>query len=113
MAALATVDELVRGRQSPSDVAGLSMYLLDRERLHWARLCAGRFPAQPGSRCWRISGFPVPGRFWVATLSAIRPRRPANTPRSHTGHRVSVRTRSKGIRHNRNDDEMAEIGTLS
>lgn len=40
MAALAAVDGLVRGRQPPSDVAGLSIYLLDRERLHWARLYA-------------------------------------------------------------------------
>ena len=38
MAALVTVDALVAGKRPPRDLAGLTVYLLDREQLHWARL---------------------------------------------------------------------------
>ncbi|MFD8213584.1 tetratricopeptide repeat protein [Streptomyces sp. NPDC059697] len=38
MAALVAVDAHVRGGSPPKDMAGLSAYLLDRERRHWTRL---------------------------------------------------------------------------
>ncbi|MFD7735385.1 hypothetical protein ACFV6F_33995 [Kitasatospora phosalacinea] len=37
MAALVAVDAHLAGRRSPTDTAGLTLYLLDREHLHWAR----------------------------------------------------------------------------
>ncbi|GLW59525.1 hypothetical protein [Kitasatospora phosalacinea] len=37
MAALVAVDAHLTGRRSPTDAAGLTLYLLDREHLHWAR----------------------------------------------------------------------------
>ncbi|MEO3927399.1 tetratricopeptide repeat protein [Micromonosporaceae bacterium B7E4] len=40
MAALVAVDARATGRRAPADMAGLSMYLLDREHAHWALLCA-------------------------------------------------------------------------
>jgi tetratricopeptide (TPR) repeat protein len=40
MAALVTVDASASGQRLPADTAGLTIYLLDRERLHWARLYA-------------------------------------------------------------------------
>ncbi|MEU0116984.1 tetratricopeptide repeat protein [Streptomyces bobili] len=38
MAALVAVDAYVNGHRPPQDVADLTVYLLDREHLHWARL---------------------------------------------------------------------------
>jgi TPR repeat protein len=38
MAALVAVDAHVNGRRPPQDMAGLTAYLLDRERQHWTRL---------------------------------------------------------------------------
>ncbi|MFE1413420.1 tetratricopeptide repeat protein [Streptomyces sp. NPDC058746] len=38
MAALVAVDAHVTGRRPPADMAGLTIYLLDREQAHWARL---------------------------------------------------------------------------
>ncbi|WP_405792339.1 hypothetical protein [Streptomyces sp. NBC_01506] len=38
MAALAAVDAHRHGRRAPTDAAGLTTYLLDREQRHWARL---------------------------------------------------------------------------
>ncbi len=38
MAALAAVDAQATGQRPPAEPGALSMYLLDRERLHWARL---------------------------------------------------------------------------
>lgn len=41
MAALVSVDAHAHGRRPPTDMAGLTVYLLDREHLHWATLHAG------------------------------------------------------------------------
>ncbi|MEU0955402.1 tetratricopeptide repeat protein [Streptomyces niveus] len=38
VAALVAVDAYATGRRPPSDMAGLTIYLLDREHLHWAHL---------------------------------------------------------------------------
>ncbi|GAA2383084.1 tetratricopeptide repeat protein [Dactylosporangium salmoneum] len=38
MAALVAVDAYSRGKPPPGDMAGLTIYLLDREHLHWANL---------------------------------------------------------------------------
>ncbi|WP_432017961.1 hypothetical protein [Streptomyces sp. 1222.5] len=40
MAALVAVDAQAHGRRAPTDLAGLTVYLLDREHLHWATLHA-------------------------------------------------------------------------
>lgn len=43
VAALVAVDTYVTGgavRPPPGDIEGLTIYLLDREHLHWARLSA-------------------------------------------------------------------------
>ncbi|MFK4067075.1 tetratricopeptide repeat protein [Streptomyces sp. NPDC029674] len=42
MAALVAVDAHVRGEPAPGDLAGLSAYLLNRERRHWSRLWENR-----------------------------------------------------------------------
>ena len=42
MAALVAVDARVTGRRLPADMAGLSVYLLDREHQHWATRYADR-----------------------------------------------------------------------
>ncbi|WP_281154721.1 tetratricopeptide repeat protein [Streptomyces sp. HYC2] len=42
MAALVAVDAHVHGRRPPADMAGLTVYLLDREHAHWARLYGDR-----------------------------------------------------------------------
>lgn len=42
MAALVDVDAAVHGLRAPSDMAGLSAYLLDRERRHWCTLYENR-----------------------------------------------------------------------
>ncbi|MEU7382132.1 MULTISPECIES: tetratricopeptide repeat protein [unclassified Streptomyces] len=47
MAALVAVDAHVTGRRPPSEMAGLTVYLLDREHLQWAQLfSSGGRPAQ-------------------------------------------------------------------
>ncbi|MCQ8836200.1 tetratricopeptide repeat protein [Streptomyces malaysiensis] len=42
MAALVAVDAHIRGSSAPSDMAGLSAYLLGRERRHWTQLYENR-----------------------------------------------------------------------
>jgi hypothetical protein len=50
MAALVAVDAYSRGQPPPSDMAGLTIYLLDREHLHWANLYTdGTGRTGPGS----------------------------------------------------------------
>ena len=52
MAALVAVDAFVTGQRPARDMAGLTLYLLDREQLHWARLYkdgeAGSYRTSPG-----------------------------------------------------------------
>ncbi|MER5309088.1 tetratricopeptide repeat protein [Streptomyces sp. NPDC002773] len=50
MAALVSVDAQAHGRRPPTGLAGLSVYLLDREHLHWGTLFArgdGRYATPP------------------------------------------------------------------
>lgn len=47
MAALAAVDARIRGRNAPGDMAGLTLYLLDREHLHWVNLADGGAEDRP------------------------------------------------------------------
>ncbi|MDQ1047454.1 tetratricopeptide repeat protein [Streptomyces sp. V4I2] len=49
MAALVAVDAHRTGRRPPSDAAGLTTYLLDREQLHWARLHSQGAGREPGA----------------------------------------------------------------
>ena len=44
MAALVAVDARASGQRPPRDMASLTIYLLDREQLHWARLYADGAP---------------------------------------------------------------------
>jgi tetratricopeptide (TPR) repeat protein len=54
MAALVTVDAHVSGRRAPSDMASLTVYLLDRENHHWAQLYGdGTHELNPGERTFR------------------------------------------------------------
>ena len=54
MAALVAVDSCATGDRPPPDVAGLTIYLLDREQLHWARLYGDRAAADsPGGMSFR------------------------------------------------------------
>ncbi|MEH1166948.1 tetratricopeptide repeat protein [Micromonospora sp. CPCC 205539] len=53
MAALVAVDAHVHGRHPPAGTAGLTIYLLDREQVHWATLYADpehSLEARPGYR---------------------------------------------------------------
>ncbi|WFB06145.1 tetratricopeptide repeat protein [Streptomyces sp. LX-29] len=90
MAALVAVDARHRGRRPPTDVAGLTLYLLDREHLHWATLPGdGRHllpdPADDGGRSGRSGGGPAPRPYrtppevmnrtvFVAALTGALPR---------------------------------------
>ncbi|MEU2281583.1 tetratricopeptide repeat protein [Streptomyces sp. NPDC013178] len=59
MAALVAVDAHVTGRRPPSEMAGLTVYLLDREHLQWAQLfSAGGRPAQRPAGAQREFGTP-------------------------------------------------------
>jgi tetratricopeptide (TPR) repeat protein len=53
MAALVAVDACATGQRPPSDMAGLTIYLLDREQLHWARLYADGTAATTGESLYR------------------------------------------------------------
>jgi tetratricopeptide (TPR) repeat protein len=53
MAALVAVDTSIRGRRPPGDMAGLTMYLLDREQLHWGRLYSDGMKATEGGKAYR------------------------------------------------------------
>ncbi|WP_405801308.1 tetratricopeptide repeat protein [Streptomyces sp. NBC_01506] len=53
LAALVAVDAHATGRRPPSDMAGLTVYLLDREHLHWARLFGdARHELDPAERTY-------------------------------------------------------------
>ncbi|MFC9330689.1 hypothetical protein [Kitasatospora sp. NPDC057015] len=57
MAALVSVDARSTGRRTPTDLAGLTLYLLDREHLHWAR--------RYGDGTHRLGGRTSPGAPWA------------------------------------------------
>ncbi|WP_405020763.1 tetratricopeptide repeat protein [Kitasatospora sp. NBC_00070] len=52
MAALVTVDAYATGRRAPTQPAGLSVHLLDREQLNWARLHREHRPGGFSSPPW-------------------------------------------------------------
>ncbi|MCC3775070.1 tetratricopeptide repeat protein [Streptomyces sp. UNOB3_S3] len=54
MAALVAVDAHRTGRRAPHDMAGLTVYLLDREQAHWARLHGdGTHELDPAAHTYR------------------------------------------------------------
>ncbi|ULR48548.1 tetratricopeptide repeat protein [Streptomyces deccanensis] len=57
MAALVAVDARVNGRPTPADAAGLTVYLLDREHLHWA-LMAGDGTHRLGATAGKVRTSP-------------------------------------------------------
>ncbi|WP_432017964.1 hypothetical protein [Streptomyces sp. 1222.5] len=71
VAALVAVDATVRGVRPPSDAAGLTLYLLNREQLHWERLHAeGAAAADSG---YRTSRAEMNRAAFTAALSGHRP----------------------------------------
>jgi len=78
MAALAAVDAYCHGRRPPRDLAGLTVYLLDREHLHWADRYSAASRATPPALLNRavfiasLSGS-LPGDAAVALLQRLLP----------------------------------------
>ncbi|MFJ7241810.1 hypothetical protein ACIQWB_32425 [Streptomyces olivaceus] len=71
VAALVAVDAVVRGVRPPSDAAELTLYLLNREQLHWERLHAdGAAAADSGHRTSRAE---MNRAVFTAVLSGHRP----------------------------------------
>ncbi|MEU5521553.1 hypothetical protein ABZ759_13030 [Streptomyces sp. NPDC047860] len=71
VAALVAVDAAVRGVRPPSDAAGLTLYLLNREQLHWERLHSdGAAAADSG---YRTSRAEMNRAVFTAALSGHRP----------------------------------------
>lgn len=71
IAALVAVDAHISGRRPPADMANLTIYLLDREHLHWANL----FEAQGLSTPPAVMNRAV----FTAALTGPGPRSPART----------------------------------
>lgn len=71
VAALVAVDAHVAGRRPPADMANLTIYLLDRENLHWANLFEGRGSRTPPAVMNRT--------VFTAALTGPGPRAPATS----------------------------------
>ncbi|GHC77761.1 tetratricopeptide repeat protein [Streptomyces violaceochromogenes] len=75
MAALVAVDALVGGHRTPRTPEGLTLYLLDREHLHWARLYGdGTHELDPGSRTYRSPPETMERAVFTAALTGAVPR---------------------------------------
>ncbi|MFF9848508.1 tetratricopeptide repeat protein [Streptomyces litmocidini] len=74
MAALVSVDAQAHGRRPPADLAGLTVYLLDREHLHWGTLFArgdGRYATPPGAMNRAVFAAALTGAVDRSTGSAV------------------------------------------
>ena len=70
MAALVAVDARSTGRRAPSTMAGLTVYLLDREHLHWARLYGdGAHQLNPAEKVFRTPPAVMNQAVFTATLT--------------------------------------------
>ncbi|MFI0980937.1 tetratricopeptide repeat protein [Streptomyces sp. NPDC021093] len=75
MAALVAVDARVGGRRPPRTPEGLTLYLLDREHLHWARLYGdGTHELDPDSRTFRTPPEAMERAVFAAALTGAVPR---------------------------------------
>jgi tetratricopeptide (TPR) repeat protein len=73
MAALVAVDAVARGKTPVRGMAAWTMYLLDREQLHWARLYDDRSAAEDGR--WYLTPPEVMNRVvYAAVLTGALPR---------------------------------------
>jgi Tetratricopeptide repeat len=73
MAALVAVDAFVTGRRPARDMASLTIYLLDREHLHWARLYNDGISAA-GEHHYRTSPEVINQVVYTAALTGAVPR---------------------------------------
>jgi hypothetical protein len=73
MAALVAVDAFATGRRPARDMAGLTIYLLDREHLHWARLYNDGISVS-GERRYRTSPEVMNRVVYTAALTGTVPR---------------------------------------
>ncbi|MER6096795.1 tetratricopeptide repeat protein [Streptomyces sp. NPDC001728] len=74
MAALVSVDARAHGRRPPADLAGLTVYLLDREHLHWGTLFArgdGRYATPPQAMNRAVFAASLTGAVDRSTGSAV------------------------------------------
>ncbi|MFH9740106.1 hypothetical protein ACH4MA_20790 [Streptomyces roseolus] len=73
MAALVDVDATASGRHPPPDLAGLTVYLLDREHLHWATLHArgGPHATPPAAMNRAVFAAALTGTLDRPTASAV------------------------------------------
>ncbi|MGK5497807.1 tetratricopeptide repeat protein [Streptomyces sp. URMC 125] len=79
MAALVAVDAHVTGRRLPSEAAGLTVYLLDREHLQWAQLfSSGGLPARRPTGSQRE--FETPPQVMNRTVFAAALTGPVSSP---------------------------------
>jgi len=70
MAALVAVDACANGQRTPSSMVGLTVYLLDRERLRWARHYAdGASAAESGGDSYRTPPGVMNQAVYVAALT--------------------------------------------
>ncbi|WP_405858797.1 hypothetical protein OG361_31135 [Streptomyces sp. NBC_00090] len=70
MAALVAVDAHDRGVPAPSELVGLSLYLLDKEERHWTRLYENRLEGLP----YQTSPAVMARAVFTATLTGAMPR---------------------------------------
>ncbi|MFI6009129.1 tetratricopeptide repeat protein [Streptomyces sp. NPDC051243] len=74
MAALVAVDAHAAGRRPPDDIEGLTIYLLDREHLHWARLYGDESRRlKPSERRCRTPPHQMNQAVFTATLTGTVP----------------------------------------
>ncbi|WP_137993207.1 tetratricopeptide repeat protein [Streptomyces vilmorinianum] len=73
MAALVAVDAHAHGRRPPTDLAGLTVYLLDREHLHWGTLFArgGPYATSPQAMNRAVFAAALTGSLDRSTGSAV------------------------------------------
>ncbi|MFI5808760.1 hypothetical protein [Streptomyces sp. NPDC051561] len=75
MAALVAVDAADQGRSPPRTPEGLTLYLLDREHLHWAKLYGdGTHELTPGRRPYRTPPASMERSVFTAALTGALPR---------------------------------------
>ena len=75
MAALVAVDAYVTGKRPPADMAGLTVYLLDREHLHWAHMYGdGGHEASSGSGGYTTPPQVMNQAVFTAALAGLMPR---------------------------------------
>lgn len=75
MAALVAVDASAQGCRPPRTPEGLTLYLLDREQLHWARLYGdGTHELTPGQRTFRTPPDSMERGVFTAALTGALPR---------------------------------------